>query len=531
MLRRSIHNIYLPVHSVPRSNVRISINPDSISSTGYMVIKNISVLLSVAQLVVLVNSVAAQNSVPGTKQLKATEPALCPAALSATVTAIANRYNLQRYHWGYHVQALNSPTAIASYQGNSLFLPASTTKLLTTAATLRQLGGQYRLRTSVYQDPGSNLQQPSLTVVGRGDPTITNTQIQELARQLQQKGLRQIEQLTTSSTYFRGSPMNPDWEWGDLYTDYGVPVTSLILQQNTVDLLVTPQKVGQAPSYRWRTPLAGIPWQIDNRARTGNAGSNGSIEAQGVQGQPVIILQGNVAINAGPITLNLAMLNPNATWLNQLQFDLSKQQINVGQVRVLNTEPLNLSNEVAAIESPPLEDLVKEINRNSNNLFAEILLRTIGRNAPNHASSSASTADLGLQLIRDKLSQIGVTPSIYRQADGSGLSRKNLIPPLTLVQTLIGMSKTPEASIYRESMSMSGVNGTLGNRFKNYPNRIQGKTGSLTGVIALAGYANPEQYQPLAFSIIVNDHDRPNSEIRSAVDEIATAFLRLKNCP
>jgi serine-type D-Ala-D-Ala carboxypeptidase/endopeptidase (penicillin-binding protein 4) len=491
-----------------------------------MFIKNISVLFWLAQLIIPVAAAVAQDTPHNSaaKQLKGSEPALCPAAVSSTVAAIASRYNLQRYHWGYQVQALNGNVALASYQGNSLFLPASTTKLLTTAATLRQLGSQARLRTSVYQDGNG------LTVVGRGDPTITTAQIQELARQIQQKGIRQVDRLTTSSTYFRGSPMSPDWEWGDLYTDYGVPVTSLILQQNAVDLVVTPQRLGQAPGYRWRTPLAGLSWQIDNRAKTGNAGSEGSIDVQGVQGQPTLILTGNVAANANPVTLNLAMLNPMATWLNQLQFNLSQQQINVGQTQVLSTEP-NLGNEVAAIESPPLGDLVKEINRNSNNLFAEILLRTIGHSAPNHATSSASTADLGLQLVRDKLSQIGVTPGVYRQVDGSGLSRKNLIPPSTLVQTLIGMSKTPEANIYRESLSIAGVSGTLANRFKNYPNRIQGKTGSLTGVIALAGYANPEQYQPLAFSIMVNAHDRPNSEIRSAVDEIATTFLRLKNCP
>ena len=93
------------------------------------------------------------------------------------------------------------------------------------------------------------------------------------------------------------------------------------------------------------------------------------------------------------------------------------------------------------------------------------------------------------------------------------------------------MSKTPEAAIYRDSLPVGGVSGTLANRFKNYPNQIQAKTGTLTGTVALAGYANPTQYQQLAFGILVNNHDRPTSEIRSAVDEIATAFLRVRNCP
>jgi serine-type D-Ala-D-Ala carboxypeptidase/endopeptidase (penicillin-binding protein 4) len=456
------------------------------------------------------------------------EPVVCPANLNTTVAAIASRYNLQRHHWGYYVQPLAANNPVASYQGSSLFIPASSNKLLTTAAVLNHLGGQYRLRTSIYQDPNSNLQQPALTIVGRGDPTITNTQIQDLAAQLQQKGIRQISKLTANGGYFRGSPMNPDWEWGDLYTDYGVPTTSLILQQNAVELVVTPQQVGQPPSYRWRTPLAGVPWQIDNRAVTGVARTENSIEVQALQGKPTLLLTGNLPLGGGSTTLNLAMLSPNATWLNQLQFNLAQKQINTSQLQVIDSEPVVLGQEVAAIESPTLENLVKQTNRTSNNLFAEVLLRTLGRS---NTEAGNSTAELGLKMVKAKLTALGVNANGYRQADGSGLSRKNLLSPQTLVQTLIGMSKTPEAAIYRDSLPVGGVNGTLANRFKSYPNQIQAKTGTLTGTVALAGYANPAQYQPLAFGILVNNHDRPASEIRSAVDEMATAFLRLRSCP
>ncbi len=461
-----------------------------------------------------------------TPKIAQSEPAICPASLSNTVNSIASRYNLQRHHWGYYVQPLAANIPVASYQGSSLFIPASSNKLLTTAAVLNHLGSQYRLRTSIYQDPNSNPQQPSLTIVGRGDPTITNTELQDLAAQLQQKGIRQISKLTANGGYFRGSPMNPDWEWGDLYTDYGVPTTSLILQQNAVDLVVTPQQIGQPPSYRWRTPLAGVPWQIDNRAVTGAVRTENSIEVQAQQGKPTLLLTGNLPAGGGGTTLNLAMLSPNATWLSQLQFNLAQKQINASQLQVIESEP-TLGQEIAAIESPTLGELVKQTNRTSNNLFAEVLLRTLGRS---NTEPGNSTADLGLRMVKVKLTGLGVNANGYRQADGSGLSRKNLLSPQTLVQTLIGMSKTPEAAIYRDSLPVGGVSGTLASRFKKYPNQIQAKTGTLTGTVALAGYANPTQYQQLAFGILVNNHDRPASEIRSAVDEMATAFLRLRNC-
>ena len=419
---------------------------------------------------------------------------------------------------------------MANYQGQSLFIPASTTKLLTTAATLRQLKSQYRLRTSIYQTPRGNPLTPILTVVGRGDPTMTVNQLQMLSEQLKNKGVRHITQLNIEAGYFRGASTSPDWEWGDLTTDYGVPTTSLILQQNAVDLVVSPQQAGQPLRYSWKNSLSAVHWQLDNRSVTSPIGSASNISVQGVVGKPWLQLTGQLPASSSPQTLNVAMLDPIDTWRSQFQSNLRQQGITVDRTQVLTGEPSQNGVEVAAVESPPLGELVKEINRSSNNLYAEVLLRILGRENPSHATSQSDTADLGLAMVSKKLTEIGVSPAYYRQADGSGLSRKNLIAPIGLVQTLIGMSKTPEGQLYRDSLAVAGVNGTLKNRFKDSKNIIQGKTGSLTGVAALAGYINPPQYPPLAFSIVVNNHDRQNSEIRAAMDEMVSTFVKLRPC-
>jgi serine-type D-Ala-D-Ala carboxypeptidase/endopeptidase (penicillin-binding protein 4) len=462
--------------------------------------------------------------------------AMCPVTIDQTIQGIANRHNWQRYHWGVYVQPLTGGAPLANYRGQSLFIPASTTKLLTTAATLRQLGSQYRLRTSIYQTLASNINSPNsfapvLTLVGRGDPTITTSQIKSLSEQLKNRGVRQIGQLNIGAGYFRGSSTNPDWEWGDLTTDYGMPVTSLIVQQNAVDLVVKPQQAGQPTSYSWRNQLAASPWLIENRAVTSAVGTTSNIAVQGLLGKSTLQLNGQLAANASSQTFNVAMLDPIDTWRSQLQFNLMQQGITVNRTQFLAGEPPQTGIEVAVVESPPLGDLVKEINRNSNNLYAEVLLRTLGRANPVHATSNSDTANLGLEIVGKKLTEIGVSSEYYDQADGSGLSRKNLIAPIALVQTLIGMSKTPEAQLYRDSLAVGGASGTLANRFKGSKNMVQGKTGSLTGVAALAGYINPPQYSPLAFSIVVNNHDRPNSEIRAAMDEMVNAFAQLRACP
>jgi D-alanyl-D-alanine carboxypeptidase/D-alanyl-D-alanine-endopeptidase (penicillin-binding protein 4) len=268
---------------------------------------------------------------------------------------------------------------------------------------------------------------------------------------------------------------------------------------------------------------------VDNRTVTG--GTTNSLTVQGLLGKPFLQITGQVPVQASPQTFNVAMLDPIDTWRSQFQFQLQQQGLMINRTQNLGGEPPLTGVEVAAVESPPLGELVKETNRSSNNLYAEVLLRTLGRSHPNHATSTSDTADLGLEMVSKKLTEIGVSSDYYRQTDGSGLSRKNLVAPIALVQTLIGMSKTPEGQLYRDSLAVGGVNGTLSNRFKGSKNLIQGKTGSLTGVAALAGYINPPQYSPLAFSMVVNNHDRKNSEIRAAMDEMVSALAQLRTCP
>jgi serine-type D-Ala-D-Ala carboxypeptidase/endopeptidase (penicillin-binding protein 4) len=460
-------------------------------------------------------------------QATSTAP-VCAANLDRTVMAIADRQGWQRFQWGFYVQPLDGNAPLLNYRGQSNLVPASTTKLLTTAAALRQFGGQYRLRTSVYRDAGGDPLLPSLTVVGRGDPTITTAEIQKLSAAVKAQGIQRVDRLAVDTSYFRGESIDGNWEWGDIVTDYGMPVTSLILQQNAVSLSVLPQKAGQPASYRWRNSLAGIPWQLENLAVTGPANSSNTISLSGSFGRGGLLLRGRIPANSSGTVLSLAMRDPQDTWMRQLQFSLGQQQVTVNRLQLID-RPV-LGNEVAAIESPPTSDLIKEVNRNSNNLYAEVLLRTLGRAHPKHESSDSSTADLGLEMVERKLSEIGVDATYYQQYDGSGLARKNKIAPIALVQTLVGMARTPEANIFRDSLASSGQFGTIANRFKSAPGKIRAKTGSFTGTASLAGYAEPTGYQPLAFSITVNNFDRPSAEIRSAMDEIVGVLLRLKSC-
>jgi D-alanyl-D-alanine carboxypeptidase/D-alanyl-D-alanine-endopeptidase (penicillin-binding protein 4) len=182
--------------------------------------------------------------------------------------------------------------------------------------------------------------------------------------------------------------------------------------------------------------------------------------------------------------------------------------------------------EVATVESPSLAKLLVETNQESNNLYAEVLLRTLG------AVVRGDTTELGVKKIKDTLTALGVNPESYVLADGSGLSRQNLVSPEAIAQTLKRMAQTPEASIYRASLPTAGVNGTLVRRFLNTSalGNLQAKTGTLTGVSALSGYLNVSGYQPLVFSLMVNQSDQSPAIQRQAIDEIVLLLTRLRSC-
>ena len=173
--------------------------------------------------------------------------------------------------------------------------------------------------------------------------------------------------------------------------------------------------------------------------------------------------------------------------------------------------------------------MIAETNINSNNLYAEALLKAL---ATKTSERNQSTTGAGLKVMKSTLSRIGVDPNAYRLVDGSGLSRKDLISPQALVQTLQGMAKSPYASVFRASLPVAGKNGTLKYRFKDIPPEglVQAKTGTMTGVITLAGYVNAPNYGPLVFSIMVNQTEQPIRTVRSAIDEIVVHLSKMKRC-
>ncbi|MDM3861441.1 MAG: D-alanyl-D-alanine carboxypeptidase/D-alanyl-D-alanine-endopeptidase [Aphanizomenon gracile PMC644.10] len=450
---------------------------------------------------------------------------ICPAQLSSAINTIINHPQFSRVRWGILIKPLSSEKILYSQDSQKYFIPASNIKLFTTAAALQQLGADFRIRTSIYDD-GNGV----LRVVGRGDPSFKNAELTILSKQLYKQEIRQINQLIADDSYWQGEVVNSSWEWEDIQADYGAPINSFILNENATVLTFLPQNIGEALKLKWTEPTEAYRWKIENNSVTTEADKPSFVEVnRDLKGQ-ILRIKGQLAINSQPEITGLAVFDPVANFIRQFRQNLSRQGITVKETVIKNLSQNQQEKEIATVESPPLSELLLETNVNSNNLYAEALVRSLAIKKP--AEKNQNTADVGLQVVRETLTQLGVAPAGYIIVDGSGLSRKNLTTPAALVQLLQGIDKSPQAAVFRASLPISGVKGSLKNRFLNTAAAgiVQAKTGSMTGISTLSGYMNAPNYEPLVFSIMVNQSEQPGKVMRTAIDEIVVLLSELKRC-
>ncbi len=452
-----------------------------------------------------------------------TTKSICSTQLGTAIDAVINRPLFSRVRWGILVQPLSTGQTLYSRDAQKYFTPASNLKLLTTAAALQELGANFRIRTSVYQN-GNGV----LRVVGRGDPSLSDAELQKLAQQLKQKGITQIQQLIADDSYIQGDIVNPTWQWEDVQSDYGAPVNSFILNQNIFSLKLIPQAVGKSLQVVWTDAGEARQWRIINQSVTVAQNQPSYINVTRELSGTILRIQGQLTTNSEPSLIDLPVVDPNYYFLRRFRTALATEKITLGQTLVVNGG-VN-QEEIAFVESPPLAELLAETNLNSNNLYAEALLRALS--VKKLRVKNQTSADVGLEVVKASLTKLGVDPANYILVDGSGLSRRNLVTPEAFVQTLRGIARTPTAYLYRASLPVAGKSGTLKGRFQGTSAEgiVQAKTGTLTGAISLSGYMNAPKYEPLVFSIIVNQSEQPASVVRQAIDEVVVLLTQLQRC-
>jgi len=419
------------------------------------------------------------------------------------------------------VASLDTGRTLYEENAGKLLLPASNLKLYTVAAALDRLSPGYRFTTSVYapsRPDNSGTVRGDLTIYGRGDPTFAARfndgdyyrALDELASGIAAAGVRRIEgDIVGDESYFTGPALGSGWEWDDLQWYYGAEVSALTVNDNSLDLFIKPgSRVGDACLVTTgpATPLV----TILNHTTTTPRGAHRELTVYRPLGENVIEAGGSLPLDDPGYTGDVAISQPALLFVSMLRTSLERHGITVtGRTRVLPARgpasPLSSLVEIAGRQSPPLSVIAAQTLKPSQNLYAELILRALGKAAG--ASPAQTTAEAGIAAVKDFLRRAGVNADGLQIVDGSGLSRSDLVTAEATLQLLTFMSRHRYAGVFREALPVAGIDGTLRHRMKGTPaeNNLRAKTGTLSNVATLSGYVTSAAGERLVFSLMINN--------------------------
>jgi D-alanyl-D-alanine carboxypeptidase/D-alanyl-D-alanine-endopeptidase (penicillin-binding protein 4) len=313
----------------------------------------------------------AQNSSTDTDQ--ATNK-ICPVDLPEKINNLITHPELNKAHWGILIKTLEKQTTLYDRDGNQIFIPASNTKLLTTAAALVKLGENYQIKTPIYYQ-GTNAKLSRLHLIGKGDPSLTIEQLKTVANTLKFQGIKQVEKLILEDNILPQNYLNLTWEWEDIHFYFAPAINQLMLNQNAVELTLSPQRIGQPLKAIWSNAIAGKQWQVINQTRTVAGNPSQGVSIKGILGKSVLVLEGELGLQSEPKVATIAIPDPARYFAESFQQVLTEVGIQVDQLEIVNNSSLNPQDKLLLeILSPTISELIRETNQESHNLYAEALI-------------------------------------------------------------------------------------------------------------------------------------------------------------
>ncbi|HEY7289700.1 MAG TPA: D-alanyl-D-alanine carboxypeptidase/D-alanyl-D-alanine-endopeptidase [Vicinamibacterales bacterium] len=461
------------------------------------------------------------------------------AALQRDVDAVLADPVLSRGTWGVLVRSLTTGDTLYSVNARKLLMPASNMKLVTLAAAAEHLGWDFTYETRVLATAPvvDGELTGDLVVVGSGDPSIglvdgsSDRVFGEWADRLKQLGVRRIGgHIVGDDTAFERRTLGFGWSWDDLPDDYAAGVGALQFNENAVRVLVSPgPAIGSAAAVRVEPPGAGI--SVTSAARTAAAGSATSLFTRRLPGQQRLEISGSIALDAAaPAMLDVSVDDGTLFFVEALRRFLIARGIDVrGQAGAMPDGPAAVpvpsATLVASHRSPPLATLAIRLMKVSQNQYAETFLKTLSVDAGGHEA----TAEGGRRVAQQIFDRWGIDGAGLILRDGSGLSRYDYVTAEALIGILSHVYHDERLrGPFEASLPAAGSDGTLGNRLKGTAaeGRIHAKTGSMSNVRALSGFATTADGEPLAFSIIANNFDTTPAVINRATDAIVVRLAQ-----
>ncbi|HEX7698115.1 MAG TPA: D-alanyl-D-alanine carboxypeptidase/D-alanyl-D-alanine-endopeptidase [Candidatus Acidoferrum sp.] len=466
------------------------------------------------------------------------------ARFAARAEALLGTAPTNKGEWGLLIVDAESGETLYEQNADKYFVPASNMKLFTTALALAKLGPEYRFHTTLEARgtiSSEGVLGGDLALVGRGDPNLSNRKfpyelkeefdgppekvLGELADAAVAKGVKQISgDVIGDDSYFPRERYPNGWEIDDMVWEYGAAISAIVVDDNTVALTLTP---GEQPGNAVQAAVTpGTPdFTVENEVNTSAADVKPDLTLVREPGANIVVVKGSLPAKSAPRKLVLAIEEPAQHAAATLKRLLEERGVKVAGVARACHDHAELGGDPAVLAehvSVPLGDAVKLINKISQNLHTEMLLRTVARQ-----NAAWATPDELMKVPADFYTAAGITPGDVIQADASGLSRHDLVTPRAIV-TLLGFAqKQAWFGLYYASLPVAGVDGTLEDRMKNTlaTGRIHAKTGSVEHVRTLSGFAETPDGRQVIFSFLSNNQGGKSHEAADALTGLCVAMI------
>jgi D-alanyl-D-alanine carboxypeptidase/D-alanyl-D-alanine-endopeptidase (penicillin-binding protein 4) len=427
---------------------------------------------------------------------------------------------------GIKVVSLETGEVLFAKNNQLLFHPASNMKLLTTATALKRLGPNFKFKTVLYIDTSSisnGVITGNLYLKGYGNPDLLTEDLEWLAHQVRFRGITRIQgDLICDESYFDDLFRGHGWMWDDASSSDFPAISALSVNDNCVEVTVcSGPKVGDSLIFQMEPSTSYV--KIENKATTVDsldtlAQKAFKVERKWIHPENTIFIEGGRKVGVEERSYDIDVLEPALYAGTLLRQKLQEENIVIeGSVK----KGMIPDTFVVLVEhlSEPLSMVVMNTNKISDNLSAELTLKTIAA----EVLGVPGTADKGITIIHQLFDELGMDSTAYRLADGSGVSRYNVITPDLIIELLKAMNEDFGVQAeYKTSLPIAGVDGTLKSRMRetSAENKLRAKTGTLSGVSALSGYTTSAEGELIAFSIIMEHFVVPTSKIRNVQDRI-----------